>query len=215
MDVSIIICTYNPEEKIFARCLAAVGHLKRDGITAEIIIVDNNSAVPVASLHYVSAFLRAVAGSTLIVEKEQGLSYARIAGFRHSSGKLIVFFDDDNEPFPDFITEAKKLHENRCFIGIMGPGYINIVYTDKVDPWLKKHLSRLFQEKKAEREEYILSVMDWAPCYPPGTGQVMKRVVFESYLDNFFQKGLTTTDRKGQDLSSAGDKRRSCHHHSA
>lgn len=205
MDVSIIICTYNPEERIFGRCLTAVKHLKTEGVTAEIILVDNNSVVPIASLHYVSAFLRDVAGSMLIMEKEQGLSYARIAGFRRSSGKLIVFFDDDNEPFPDFIKQAKHLHENRCFIGIIGPGFINVEYIDEVDPWIMQHMNPLFQEKKAEREEYVLAIMTWAPWYPPGTGQVMKRVIFESYLENFYQKGLTTSDRKGQDLSSAGD----------
>lgn len=205
MNASIIICTYNPDQRIFERCLNAIKHLCNKGISTEVIIVDNNSTVAVSTLNYVSDFCREVVNSKVIIEKEQGLSYARISGFHHSTGNLIVFFDDDNEPFPDYITEAIKLHNDRAFIGIIGPGCINVEYIDWVDPWIRQHLNGLFQEKKAEREEYILSVLSWAPCYPPGTGQVIKRDVFASYVENFLYKGLKTSDRKGYSLSSAGD----------
>lgn len=205
MDVSIIICTYNPDQTIFERCLTAIENLTVKEISVEVIVVDNNSKIPISSLNYVAEFVRRVHYSKIVIEKEQGLAYARINGFRCSTGKLIIFFDDDNEPFPEYITEAKKLHDNRPFIGIIGPGYINVEYINKVDPWIRHHLNGLFQEKKAEREEYILSVLNWAPCYPPGTGQIIKRIVFEAYIENFFFKGLKTVDRKGQNLSSAGD----------
>ncbi len=205
MDVSIIVCTYNPDQKIFERCLTAINKLNVQGILVEVIIVDNNSAVPISTLNYVSEFSRDVINRKIIVEPQQGLVYARISGFRNSTGKLIIFFDDDNEPFPDYVMAAKKLHDERFFIGILGPGYINVEYIDGVDPWIRQHLNELFQEKKAEREEYILSIMNWAPWYPPGTGQVIKRIVFESYIKNIVEKGLKTSDRKGENLSSAGD----------
>jgi glycosyltransferase involved in cell wall biosynthesis len=205
MDISIIICTYNPEQRIFERCLIAIKNLVKREILAEVIIVDNNSTIPVSSLGYVSMLLPEIPNCKVIIEREQGLAHARMAGFKNSLGKLIVFFDDDNEPYKDYIIQAKNIHDNRDFIGIMGPGNINVEYVDEVDPYIKQHFNRLFQEKKAEREEYIFSVMKWAPWYPPGTGQVMKRIVFEGYLDTFFQRGLKTLDRKGQNLSSAGD----------
>ncbi len=205
MDISIIVCTYNPDSGVFTRCLNAIKNLRADNIDVEVIIVDNNSSPDLSTVNYINGFLKDVPFSKLIVEKNQGLTYARIAGFQSSSGDNIIFFDDDNEPFPDYLLHAKQIFDNRPFIGVMGPGHINIDYIDGADPWIKNHLNRFFQEKKAEREEYILSVMSWAPCYPPGTGQIIRRKILESYVEMFLNNELKTSDRKGDDLSSAGD----------
>lgn len=205
MDISVIICTYNPVEKIFRRCLEAVAKLIRTDITAEVTIVDNNSTQPVSELAYVKSFIQSVPNSKVIVEKQQGLTFARISGFENSSGQIITFFDDDNEPESHYLVEAVKIHRARPFLGIVGPGKIIVEYVDGTDPWISAHLGGLFQQKNAQREEYILSVMNWAPCYPPGTGQVLKREVFEKYLELVRNTKLQTTDRKGSSLSSAGD----------
>jgi glycosyltransferase involved in cell wall biosynthesis len=205
MDISIIICTYNPDERIFSRCLTAVKNLCREGLDCEVIIIDNNSVQPVSSLEYVKELIHSVPGSRVIVEKEQGLAYARIGGFKNATGSIIIFFDDDNEPAADYLTQAKEIMDARPFIGVMGPGNIHVDYIDGADPWIRERLNSYFQQKAIDREEYILSIMHWAPCYPPGTGQVMRRVVFQKYLETFYHKGLKTSDRKGNDLSSAGD----------
>lgn len=205
MDISVIVCTYNPEERTFRRCLNAIKNLQVEGVQTEVVLIDNNSTVPIASLDYVAEFIRVISHSKIVVEKKQGLTYARIAGFRQSSGNLIIFFDDDNEPFPDFLIQAKCILADRPFVGVMGPGYINVEYLDKVEPWIQNHLNKYFQEKNATSEEYILSVMEWFPCYPPGTGQIIRRSVFDSYQQFFSTKRLKTLDRKGNDLSSAGD----------
>ncbi|MEO5999937.1 MAG: glycosyltransferase [Chitinophagaceae bacterium] len=205
MDLSIIICTYNPDQKVFGKCLNAIRSLRTDGINIEVIIVDNNSSTPLSSLEYVAEFLNEVSCSRLIIERNQGLSHARIAGFHSSSGDKIIFFDDDNEPFSDYVVKAKEILDNRPFVGIMGPGQINVEYIDGVDPWISQHLNKYFQEKNQEREEYVLSIVSWAPCYPPGTGQIIRRFVFESYLEMFLKKKLKTLDRYGESLSSGGD----------
>ena len=205
MDISVIVCTYNPDERLFKKCLHSIKNLQTDEVAAEIIIVDNNSTTPVSSLDYVKEFLCDVGYSRIVVEQEQGLTYARIAGFQQSSGDLIIFFDDDNEPFPDYLIQAKNILADRPFVGVMGPGYINVQYLDPVDPWISNRLNKYFQEKNAAREEYILSVMNWFPCYPPGTGQIIRRSVFDFYQEFFRNQGSTISDRKGNDLSSAGD----------
>ena len=54
---SIIICTYNPKEKIFSKLLLALERLKKTDFDYEIILIDNNSQIPICNLNYVSQFL--------------------------------------------------------------------------------------------------------------------------------------------------------------
>ena len=57
LDYSIVICTYNPDERLLRRCLKAVHNLDVNDITMEVILVDNNSQVPVETLYYVREYL--------------------------------------------------------------------------------------------------------------------------------------------------------------
>jgi glycosyltransferase involved in cell wall biosynthesis len=51
LSISILICTYNPDEQIFRRTLKSVESLiLREDIPVECIIVDNNSTLPVSQL---------------------------------------------------------------------------------------------------------------------------------------------------------------------
>ena len=55
-DVSIVICTYNPDERALTRCLAAVKNLKRGNLKTECLLVDNNSNKPISQLDSVKSF---------------------------------------------------------------------------------------------------------------------------------------------------------------
>lgn len=80
LDYSIIICTYNPDERLLKRCLSAITQLDISGLRAEVILVDNNSTEPLSGLSYIKDFLTKKKETKFIEVKEQGLSYARMGG---------------------------------------------------------------------------------------------------------------------------------------
>ena len=55
-NLSIIICTYNPDENIFSRCLDAIKKASVDYRPHEILIVDNNSSNKLSEQEYCKIF---------------------------------------------------------------------------------------------------------------------------------------------------------------
>jgi len=205
MNISIITCTYNPEERILSKVFDAVRRLTLPtDREVEYIIIDNNSSRPLIEFDYVRNFLQDVPWAKVIVEKSQGLSQARLRGFNESTGDLIVFFDDDNVADPEYINEIGQLFENNVQVGIWGPGDIEVVFTDPVSEWAEKNTRGLFQQKKVRALEFGYS-MNLSSFHPFGTGMVLRRSVIQFYYDLFTKHGFTTTDRKGGSLASAGD----------
>src|SRR5258705_8210788 len=90
-DYSIVICTYNPEERLLKRCLHAVLNLDTDGITLEVILVDNNSFFPVDGMSYVREYLRKIPYMKTMMVAVQGIKYARIAAIAGAKGKYIIY----------------------------------------------------------------------------------------------------------------------------
>src|SRR5829696_8579496 len=94
--LSVVICTYNPDDKIFGQCLAGIIAASKRLAPNEILIIDNNSAEPVRSKEFVRDFIVQVSSAKVINETKQGLTPARLRGIKETSGDLIIFIDDDN-----------------------------------------------------------------------------------------------------------------------
>src|SRR6202012_2613479 len=98
LDFTIVICTYNPDERILRRCLAAVQGLHRDFIETETLLVDNNSNIPVTELACVGEYREKIPGLSMLLVMEPGVQQARIAAIKAAKGKYIVYVDYDNAP---------------------------------------------------------------------------------------------------------------------
>jgi glycosyltransferase involved in cell wall biosynthesis len=116
VDLSLIICTRNRSRGL-SQCLAAVKTLAFPG-NWELVVVDNGSTDSTPSV------LRDFAQSAPFpvircLEHRRGLSRARNAGIRVSSGKILAFTDDDCYPNPDYLVEiARSFAGNKvAFIG--------------------------------------------------------------------------------------------------
>jgi len=144
IDYSLVICTYNPDEGIFKRCLQAVALLDRTGITTETIIVDNNSRPPLEGPALMAKYGNTIPGLRIITEQEQGVQYARIAAIKAARGWRVIYFDDDNEPDPAYLQELKKLNDQYPEIGAWGPGNVTVEFTGKVDPMLREYAKNRF-----------------------------------------------------------------------
>jgi glycosyltransferase involved in cell wall biosynthesis len=202
MDISIIVCTYKPDKDIFSRLLGAISLLDTSNIKSELIVVDNNSKFSVFDSFSVE-FENIKIKTKQVFEPLSGLTNARIAGYKSSSGDVLIFFDDDNEPQPDYLQAV--FHEFMRFpnIGVFGPGHISVEFLGNPPAWIY-HNKYYFQERHYHQALFACCA-DWFEFYPPGTGQAVRRFIFNSYHNALLEGRLSAADRKGNSLSSAGD----------
>lgn len=201
--LSIIICTYSPDTNLLKRLLNAVTNLEQGQLPFEVIIIDNNSPSPVAKLPMVAEFISASHDINLIVEKKPGLTNARIAGIKKAKYNWIIFFDDDNEPYKNYLLLAEQLINEYPQVGCWGPGKIDVEFVGKVSSFAygKKEL---FQQRNMT--ETIIDNIRWdQPSYPYGTGMIVKREILIEYMSQVEKGNYTMTDRIGKSLISGGD----------
>jgi glycosyltransferase involved in cell wall biosynthesis len=203
MGFSIIICTYNPRGETFSRLLEALRNLDDLSPEHEVIIVDNNSTIPLSENQAARAFLAAQHNSSLIRETTPGLTAARLAGIRQAHHEWLVFFDDDNEPEHDYLIIAASAIDQHPQVGAWGPGVINVVYTQTHNSWLATKKT-LFQEHNAV-ETVFAKEQSWQTCYPVGTGLIVNKRIADVYAERVNSGRYSLTDRRGKSLTSGGD----------
>lgn len=205
MDASIVVPTYNPQERILSRVLAAIEALDTTGLAVEYVIVDNRSAAPVAEMPCVRRFLQARPTARVIREEQQGLTFARLAGIRATSGDAIIVFDDDNVPSPEYLQTAVRSMRELKDVAVWGPGTIEVEMLDPVPGHLHKLVRDIHNERRDKFVRYGCIPAVWQPFYPIGMGQVIRRDVAERYRQSVESGTLSATDRQGGSLASGGD----------
>jgi hypothetical protein len=203
---SIVVPTYNPEERILSRVVAAIESLVVDNaLNVECAIVDNNSDRLVKELPCIKGFLDRCSWAKAIREPRQGITFARIAGIKATTAPLIIFFDDDNEPSPDYLRIAYRCLEEWPSVAIWGPGTISVEFLDPVPDNFRRRFRGAFNERHQRYPEYGCVQASCPHYYPIGMGQVIRRQVAERYMAAVEGSLLTSTDRSGGSLASAGD----------
>ncbi|MBS1917786.1 MAG: glycosyltransferase family 2 protein [Bacteroidetes bacterium] len=204
MIFSVIICTHNPSFDIFQRLLNAVSKLNESGIEHEVIIVDNNSSPQLETNEFVKSFLEKEKGAKLIRETTPGLTAARVAGINTAKSEWLVFFDDDNEPSPDYLSAIISLIENFPETGCWGPGIISVEYVgDRISKWMETK-KPVFQQRETSAIR-TGGETQWEEWYPVGTGLVIRRDFAIQYMQAVENKIYSVSDRRGKSLSSGGD----------
>jgi glycosyltransferase involved in cell wall biosynthesis len=121
MDVSIIVCCYNSAQRL-TPTLELLAKQNLYGMNCELLLIDNNS-----SDHTVEVALKVWAENNpafplkVFKEIKPGLSNARRAGVLASSGKVIIFCDDDNWLSENYLSEACNLiKSDKSIFGVCG-----------------------------------------------------------------------------------------------
>jgi glycosyltransferase involved in cell wall biosynthesis len=206
LGISILICTYNPDEQIFQRTLNSVASLNLPKeLQIECVIIDNNSPIQIVELAYVREFLDRCSWARVIAEEQQGLTYARIAGIEASSNSIGVFIDDDNEIPPIYIETVIDLFTKYTNVGAWGPGDITVEFMGAVSDWFNESFQTVFQKRHTRFNEYGCVPETWMSFYPFGTGLCVRREILEKYCTEVKNGHLSSSDRKGKALSSGGD----------
>lgn len=124
MNISVVIPAYNEEKRIEA-CLQSIFHQTQ--LPYEVIVVDNNSTDKTAELAQKM-------GARIITEKQQGITFARNAGFSAATGDVIARTDADTIVSHDWIERINKHFEKDPLLdAISGPAVFGIrVFTPLV-----------------------------------------------------------------------------------
>lgn len=198
--VSVIICTHNPKPDYLSRTLEALRAQTLSQEDWELLIVDNASERPASDL--VDLSWHSNIGITS--EDELGLTRARLRGIRESRGDLIVFVDDDNLLFDDYLVRALEIARSDPKIGVFGAGAIRPEFETPPDDQIRPHLHHLALRDLSR--DYWANLPNFGPHLPFGAGLCATRVCADLYLQEIARVSRAKElDRRGQSLAGAGD----------
>lgn len=118
--ISVVVCTHNRAYSLEQTLKSLQGMAVPVGLSWELIIVDNNSSDNTKEVidNFINKFDLNV---KYVVEKHQGLSYARNMGVQKASGTIIAFTDDDCIVDRHWIASiSREFHSNESIAGIGG-----------------------------------------------------------------------------------------------
>ena len=94
MNITVILCTYNRCERLATALNSVAASSLPPSVKWEVLVVNNNSSDRTREV--VEDFTRRYPGRfRYLLERQQGLSYARNAGIREAHGDILAFMDDD------------------------------------------------------------------------------------------------------------------------
>jgi len=142
--LSIIICTYNRHD-FLKKCLESVlEQTKKSTTELEIIIVDNNSNDKTDIL--IKSFKKKYENIIYLLEKKQGLSYARNLGVHMSKGDYLAFIDDDAVINPNWLNTLLYSIQNIKAEVFGGPIYP--YFENKLPCWIDpEYFVRTFKKQ--------------------------------------------------------------------
>ncbi len=206
MDISVIICSYNPDIGILNNVLDVLSKQTLDRDRWELIIVDNNSPEKIEDSIDLSWHEQA----RVVIEKKQGLAMARIRGVKEAACESIVFIDDDNVAGLDYLEKSLLIFSTHSTIGVFGGKAIPHYLKHSPADWFNNYTGLLGCRDLGEQE--IVSntdkndVREYPNFSPIGTGMCIRKEVFLTYLREIetdtFRKNL---GRKGNNLTSGED----------
>ena len=200
---SIITCTYNPDKQLLNRLCTSLSALEKCNYNFEVIIVDNNSQLPIADLPRIHQLKTALSNTRVVNEGKPGLTHARIRGVEEAQYEWIIFFDDDNEPAKDYLVKAEELISNYPTVGCWGPGNIAVEFLGNTSAFASGK-KELFQQRTME--DTVIDNVRWGQnAYPYGTGMIVLQTILQEYIKQVRTGNYTMSDRVGKSLISGGD----------
>ena len=195
--ISIVICTHNGSSRLHPT-LMALTRLKVD-FSWEVVIVNNSSSDDTEEMVKEFFDTQKVQIRWQIVEEAiPGLVHARFTGVSAAKYEYVLFCDDDNWLFPDYLQNASEILSENPRIGVLGGKGIAVFEAEKPD-WFDKYSSSF---AVGDQNMYLGSSSNELG-YIYGAGSVFKKVILKELLDSGFQ--LALTGRKGNTLISGDD----------
>lgn len=207
MYLSVVVCTYNPKPAILQKVLEGLKAQYLDKSKWELIIIDNNSTKPVSQ----TVDLSWHPSARVVLEKEPGLSHARIAGVRESKSSLIVFVDDDNILDNNYLAVSHAFFCSHPQVGCFGGKSLPVFETEPPLWFTETGINLGCQDygNEVHISDYAsvnFKVTNYPEKAPIGTGMVIQRKAFLTYLEDAkLNPERMKLGRRGTSLSSGED----------
>lgn len=198
ISITVVVCTKDPPPERLRGVIEALKVQTLDSEEWGLIVVDNASEVPLASWLDLSAFPHA----RIVVESIPGLTPARLAGIRESSGDLL-FVDDDNLLSPEYLERSVRHLAEKPWVGAFG-GSIELLFEASPPEWTRMFHGML-AERKIDRDVWS-NAYTGNPAVPCGAGMIVRRAVADAYARRTAEDpNRQSMDRRAGSLISDGD----------
>ena len=204
MELTVIIPSHNPDRSRLARTLAGLAAQTLGPERWETLLIDNAST---PSIDPTSLPQNRPASTRIVREPQLGLSAARRRGFGECRSEFIVLVDDDNVLAPDYLAQVLAIFAAHPTVGLAG-GKSLPQFEAEPPAWAREFFPLLATRDLGDRE--ILSAVpppaaarrnEYPSFAPIGAGMAARRAALEPWLS----RSSALSDRRGSDLTSAGD----------
>ena len=174
--ISVVICCYNSALKLPETLLHLVNQQTSDGLSFEIILIDNGSTDNTASL--ATAFWQTLCSSIpfkISIETRLGKNYAIEKGILESNFNLVLFCDDDNLLEPNYLQlgfDYFRAHPNLGLLG--GKGFPRFT-TDVLPEWFERYA---YQYAVGAQTSHTKDITHDAG-FVYGAGSILKKTAYE------------------------------------
>lgn len=200
MKLSVIIPTHNPKKTTIDETIAGLKLQSLDYELWELLIIDNNSSNNFSQ----NLLLDWHPNHKIIVEKKQGLTFARLKGFESALAEIFVMVDDDNVLSPNYLEEVLKIFNSHSELGAIGGK--SLPKFEIVPPaWMNEFYVNLALRDLGES----ILIDRWKGVYPDispiGAGMGIRKKALKSYIHKIKKGQTIIKDRTGKSLVSGGD----------
>jgi glycosyltransferase involved in cell wall biosynthesis len=199
-DLSVIISTYNPNIQTINKTLNGLKEQTLNPDLWELLIIDNNSSNGFDTKVDLGFFTN----SKIVKEPRQGLTYARLKGFKEAKGEVIIMVDDDNVLQSDYLETVLNIFKDHPQIGSAGGKSIPDFECEE-PIWLPEFYGNLALRDLGDH----VIITKWENTYPNtapiGAGMAIRRAALQAYIDAMTTDKSIITDRTGTSLTSGGD----------
>jgi glycosyltransferase involved in cell wall biosynthesis len=197
LDISVVICCYNSS----GRLAPTIKHLAEQEFNSEIkweVVIVDNASTDDTNEYALNELSKYQFESKVVYESEAGLSNARKKGVKESSGRYILFCDDDNWLDKRYFQLSYDIMESDPKIGMLG-GF-GEPYIEGLKPkWFDRY-QVTYAVGPQHHEEADIS---YIKAYVYGAGSVVRKELL-LLLDKIGFKHVLT-DRIGKKMVSGGD----------
>jgi glycosyltransferase involved in cell wall biosynthesis len=198
MQVTVAICTYNPNRELLLRALDAILAQLADVPGSEIVLVDNNSSPPLAECADLARY-----PIRLVHQPVPGLTAAREAAIGSAAGTVIVFVDDDNILDAGYLATVVETFSADPLLGVLG-GRILPEYDAQPPQWFGEFEHWLAIRRHAPDLHVETTAPPFSDYFPVGAGLAVRRELALAYLEDCAETSRIE-GRRGNALSSGED----------
>ena len=198
VDVSIIICVYNAGPVLVDTIRHLTKLITTEVQNLEVIFVDNNSTDN--SCEIIKQTLQGynLFDWRIVKEVKSGLTFARLKGISEAKYDLLLFCDQDNLLYDDYLSVGLNLLEKDAKIAVLG-GFGIAKAVIELPNWFAKN--KIFY---AVGEQMIYSGQVKSGHYAVyGAGMFVRKTAFEEISKRGFR--FFNTSRSGKNLASGED----------